>query len=295
MYVITGATGNTGKIIASELLEAGKKVRIISRNAEKAKELTDKGAELFIGDTGNAELLKKAFNGATAVYAMIPIDWQTANYTDHQVKHASAIAEALRECKVKYVVSLSSQGAHLESGSGVVLGLHKMENIFNKIEGIHTLHLRPTYFMENSLGMVGLIKQAGIMGSPVKADLSFPVIATKDIGNYAAKRLLALDFTGHNTQNLLGPREVSYPEIAKVYGAAIGKKDLNYVEFSYTDFKNSFIQQMGTSENVADNFNEFIKAMNDGKVMAQAKRDAESTTPTTIEEFANTFKYVYNM
>ena len=295
MYVITGATGNTGKIIATKLLEAGKKVRIISRNAEKAKELTDKGAELFIGDSGNAELLKKAFNGATAVYAMIPIDWQTANYTDHQVKHASAIADALRECKVKYVVSLSSQGAHLESGSGVVLGLHKMENLFNKIEGLNTLHLRATYFMENSLGMVGLVKNAGIMGSPVKADLSFPVIATKDIANYAVKRLLALNFSGHNIQNLLGAREVSYPEIARVYGAAIGKKDLNYVEFPYSDFKNAFIQQMGASENVADNFNEFIKAMNDGKVMAHAKRDAESTTPTTIEEFANTFKYVYNM
>ena len=52
---------------------------------------------------------------------------------------------------------------------------------------------------------------------------------------------------------------------------------------------------MGTSENVADNFNEFIKAMNDGKVMAQAKRDSESTTPTTIEEFANTFRFLYNM
>ena len=295
MYVITGATGNTGKIIASKLLEAGKKVRIISRNAEKAKELTNKGAELFTGDTSNVELLKKAFNGATAVYAMIPIDWQTVNYTEHQVKHANAIAEALRECKVKYIVSLSSQGAHLDNGSGVVLGLHKMENIFNKIEGLHTLHLRPTYFMENSLGMIGLIKQAGIMGSPVKADLSFPIIATKDIGHYAAKRLLSLDFNGHNTQNLLGPRDVSYHQIAKVYGAAIGKNDLKYVEFSFADFKNAFVQQMGASENVADNFNEFIKAMNEGKIMAQAKRDAESTTPTTIEEFANTFNYIYNM
>ena len=295
MYVITGATGNTGKIIASKLLEAGKKVRIISRNAEKAKELTNKGAELFIGDTSNVELLKKAFNGATAVYAMIPIDWQTVNYTEHQLKHANAIAEAVRECKVKYIVSLSSQGAHLDSGSGVVLGLHKMENIFNKIEGLHTLHLRPTYFMENSLGMIGLIKQAGIMGSPVKADLSFPIIATKDIGNYATKRLLALDFKGHNIQNLLGAGDVSYPQIAKVYGAAIGKNDLKYVEFSFADFKSAFVQQMGASENVADNFNEFIKAMNEGKIMAQAKRDAESTTPTTIEEFANTFNYVYNM
>ena len=83
--------------------------------------------------------------------------------------------------------------------------------------------------------------------------------------------------------------------MAKVYGVSIGKPDLKYVEFSYADFKKSMMQQMGTSENVADNFNEFIKAMNEGKVMAKAKRDAESTTPTTIEEFANTFRYVYNM
>jgi uncharacterized protein YbjT (DUF2867 family) len=295
MYVITGATGNTGKPITLSLLEAGKKVRIISRNAEKAKELTDKGAELFIGDTSDAELLKKAFNGATAVYAMIPIDWQAKNYTEHQVKHAKAIAEALKFCKVKYVVSLSSQGAHLESNSGVVLGLHKMENIFNEIDGLNTLHLRPTYFMVNTLGMIGLIKQAGIMGSPVKADLSFPVIATNDIANYAVKRLLALDFNGHNTQNLLGAREVTYSEMAKTYGNAIGKNDLNYVEFPYADFKQALMGQMGASESVADNFNEFIQAMNEGKIMAHAKRDAESTTPTTIEEFAHTFKYVYDM
>ncbi|MBF2708994.1 NmrA family NAD(P)-binding protein [Flavobacterium soyangense] len=295
MYVITGATGNTGKIIASTLLEAGKKVRIISRSAEKAKELTDKGAELFIGETSDAEFLKKAFDGATAVYAMIPVDWQTSNYTEGQVEHANAIAEALRANQVKYVVALSSQGAHLESGSGVVLGLHKMENIFNKIEGLNALHLRPSYFMENTLGMIGLVKQAGIMGSPIKADLSFPVIATKDIANYAAKRLLSLDFENHSIQNLLGAREVTYPEIAKVYGQAIGINDLQYVEFSPEDFKNAMMQQMGTSENVADTLNEFIGALNVGKVLALATRDAESTTPTTIEEFAQTFNYVYNM
>ncbi|MBK9734730.1 MAG: NAD(P)H-binding protein [Saprospiraceae bacterium] len=109
MYVITGATGNTGKIIASTLLDAGKKVRIISRSAEKAKELTDKGAELFLGDTSDVGLLKKAFEGATAVYAMLPMEWQTTDYTESQIAHSKAITEALKECKVKYVVSLSSQ------------------------------------------------------------------------------------------------------------------------------------------------------------------------------------------
>lgn len=157
MCVITGATGNTGKVIASTLLEAGKKVRIISRDAEKAKELTDKGAELFHGSTDDVELLKKTFDCATAVYAMLPMDMLAEDYTAFQQKHSTAIAEALNACHVKYVVSLSSQGAHLESGSGVVLGLHKMEQLFDKIEGLNTLHLCPSYFMENTLGMIGLI------------------------------------------------------------------------------------------------------------------------------------------
>lgn len=294
MYVITGATGNTGKIVASSLLEAGKKVRIICRHADKAKDLTNKGAELCIGDASNTEFLKSAFKGAKAVYAIIANDMNTNDFTGDQERQAKAMADALSECKVSYVVALSSQGAHLESGSGVVLGLHKMETLFNKVEGLNTLFLRATYFMENSLGMIGMIKQAGIMGSPVKPDLSFPVIATKDIGAYAAKRLLALDFTGHNIQNLLGAREVTYNEMTKVYGSAIGKKELKYVETSYADFKKGF-QQMGATEHVADKFCEFIKALNEGKITALAKRDKESTTHTTIEEFAHTFNYVYNM
>ena len=293
MYVITGATGNTGKVIASTLLEAGKQVRIIARNAENAKELTNKGAVLFQGSTDDVELLKKAFDGATAVYAMLPMNMQAEDYTAFQLKHANAIAEAMEACKVKYVVDLSSQGAHLESGSGVVLGLHHMENLFDKIEGLNTLNLRPCYFMENTLGMVGLIKDAGIMGSPVKGDLSIPVIATKDIADYAAKRLLALDFEGNNHQDLLGARNVTYQEIAKVYATAIGKMDLNYVEFPYADFKGAFMA-MGASESVADNMNEFIERVNAGEVFISERNEA-NTTPTTIEEFSHTFSYVYNM
>lgn len=167
------------------------------------------------------------------------------------------------------------------------------EKMFDGIDGLNTLHLLPTYFMENTLGMTGLIKQAGIMGAPLKGDLSLAVIATKDIAAYAAKRLLSLSFEGNNIQDLLGARDVAYNEMAKVYGAAIGKPDLQYVEFSYEDVKKSFIEQRGASESIADNMNEFIKAVNEGKV-TDGIRGAESTTPTTIEDFAETFAYVYN-
>ncbi len=293
MYVITGATGNTGKIIATTLLEAGKEVRIIARNAEKAKKLTDKGAVLFQGSTDDVDLLKKAFEGATAVYALLPMDMQAEDYTAFQMQHANAIAEAMEAAKVKYVVSLSSQGAHLESDSGIILGLHKMEQLFNRIDGLNTLNLRPAYFMENALGMVGMIKDSGIMGSPIQGDLSMPMIATKDIANHAAKRLLDLDFDGNNHQDLLGARNVTYQEVTTVYGTAIGKPGLNYVQFSYADFKGAFMG-MGASESVADKMNEFISRVNAGDVFI-AERSEPNTTPTTIEEFAHTFKYVFNM
>lgn len=294
MYVITGATGNTGKPIAMALLKAGKKVRIICRDTSKAKDLLELGAELRVGNLADVEFLTSAFTGATAVYLMIPPNMQAENFTAYQKQQVDAMAQALKKSGVGYEVTLSSVGAHLERNSGVILGLHYAEQTFNAIPGLNTLHLRPTYFMENTLGMAAMAKHMGITGSPIKADLQFPMIASRDIAAYAAKRLLALDFSGHNIQYLLGSREVSYREIIGLYGNAIGKPELPYVEFSYPDMKNTMVTQWGASESLADMFVEFMRAMNEGRILSDAERTAESTTPTTIEEFVPVFRQVYD-
>jgi uncharacterized protein YbjT (DUF2867 family) len=169
-----------------------------------------------------------------------------------------------------------------------------MEQQFNAIPIINVLHLRPSYFMENILGQIGVIKQMGIMGSPVRPDLKLSVIATKDIAAYAAKRLLALNFSGKSVHYLLGQRDVTYNEIAGIIGASIGKPDLKYVEFPYDEFGKALLQ-VGASQSLADNMNTFIRALNAGKVLEDAKRTADTTTPTSIEEFSKTFAYVYNM
>ena len=127
MYVVTGATGNTGKPITLALLRAGKKVRVISRDAKKAKELTENGTELFVGSTSDVELLSQAFSGATAVYAMTPSNPASSDYAAHQAKHTEATATALKDCEVPNVVTLSSQCAQFSEKTGVVLGLHHME------------------------------------------------------------------------------------------------------------------------------------------------------------------------
>ncbi|MEI7662172.1 MAG: NmrA family NAD(P)-binding protein [Bacteroidota bacterium] len=293
-YVITGATGNTGKPITLGLLELGHKVRIISRSKEKAKELTDQGAELFLGDTNNPDLVKLAFTGADAVYAMIPFDAAAPDYTVSQVEHATTIAGGLKVTGVKHVVLLSSVGAHLTSGAGVVQGLQKAEAIFSAIEGLNALYLRAGYFMENTLMQVGAIKFMGAMASPVNGDLKIPMVATRDIAAAALRHLTGLSFTGKQVDYVLGQRDVSYNEVAAIFGNAIGKPDLKYFTGSHEDGKQAMLHA-GMGESVVNKLLEFIKAMNDGLVMGDAKRTPANTTSTSIEDFSQIFKTVYNM
>jgi uncharacterized protein YbjT (DUF2867 family) len=176
----------------------------------------------------------------------------------------------------------------------VVSGLHHLEQKLNAVPGLHTLHLRATYFMENIFAQLNVIRGMGVMGSPVHGDLRLHMIPTKDIAVYATKRLLALDFSGRGIQYLLGQRDLTYTDVARAIGAAIGKPDLKYVEFPYDELKKA-LMGMGASASLADNMNTFIASLNAGRILEDAKRTAESTTPTSIEEFAHTFAHVYAM
>jgi uncharacterized protein YbjT (DUF2867 family) len=292
-YVILGATGHTGKPITFGLLEKKHTVRIVSRHADKAADLIQKGAQHFEGNSQNAEFLSKVFSGADALYVIIPFDPAASDYTQMQIHHVNAISQALKGSTIKNVVALSSVGAHLRSGGGVVQGLQKMEEIFKTIPGINFLFLRATYFLENGLSMASMIKQIGFMGSPVRTDLKVPMVATKDIAEVALRHLLALDFSGKTHEFVLGNREYSYADLASIYGRTIGKPDLKYVQFPYADAKISMMK-MGMGESVVDKMNEFVKSMNEGKILEGVRRTPANTTPTTAEEFAQVFKSVYN-
>ncbi len=292
-YVILGATGNTGKLITLGLLEKGNTVRIVSRDANKAADLIAKGAQHFAGNANDAILLKKAFTGADAAYVLVAGDLKAADVQAGQVEIVNAIAEGLGGSTVKHVVTLSSVGAHLKAGAGIVQGLQIMEDTFNSMDGIDFLHLRAAYFMENTLGMPAMAKNMGIIGGPQRADLKFSLVATKDIAAAALKHLLALDFKGKSHTYLLGNRDYSFNEIATIYGNAIGKPDLKYVQFPYNDAKGAMLG-MGYGESYTDKLLELVKGMNEGDLLGDAIRKPEYATPTSIEDFSHTFKAIYN-
>ncbi len=283
MYVITGATGNTGSRIATILLHRSKKVRAVARNKNKLNALTHLGAEIAPGSVEDQKFLSEAFQGASAVYTLIPPDVQAKSVIAFMNKAGETITEALKQANVRNVVFLSSIGAHLSSGTGPIVGLHNQEQRLNQLDA-NVLHLRPTFFMENFLSNIPMIREMNILGSPAHPDLAMPMIATKDIGTYAADRLDRLDFSGKSWADLLGPRDYTHAEVAKVLGNAIGKPDLQYIQFSYEDGRNGMIQS-GLSTEMADLYIEMYRAFNDGTIQAE-KRTPENTSPTTLEEFA---------
>jgi uncharacterized protein YbjT (DUF2867 family) len=293
-YVVTGGSGNTGKVVANELLKAGQHVKVIGREAAKLSELEKAGAELLIGDVNDETFLKKAFEGADGVYLMIAPPYQVDDIQAAYKAVSEKYLAAVKANDIKNIVWLSSIGVHDRGTKSIIQGLADMEVLWSKEEGRNIRFLRPTYFMENLLWQVGNIKQMGIMGTPIKGDLSYPFVATKDIGARAAKRLLNLDFNGVDYEYLLGPKNYSYNEATELIGKAIGKADLKYVEFPYSDAENA-MQGMGMSKDAATRMVQLAKDMNEGSVLKEYKRTPENSTPTTLEEFANTFSYVYNM
>ena len=284
MYIVTGATGNTGNVVAKALLSRGEKVRVIGRTAERLKALAAEGAEPFAADLTDTAGVTKAFAGAKAVYVMLPPNPTNSDYRSFQNRVTDAIVAALRSTGVTHAVTLSSIGADKPDKTGPVEGVHYLEQQLNCIDALNVLHLRAGYFMENTLAQIGIIQKMGMAVGPLRPDLKLPMVATRDIGEAAADVLLSLDFRQKQTRELLGQRDISMNEVAQSIGSAIGKPGLRYIQAPDEQVRPALVQ-LGMSSNVAGLILEMSAALNSGHMRALEQRSAKNTTPTSYETF----------
>lgn len=294
MIVVTGATGNTGKPAAEALLAKGEKIHVIGRDRTKLEPLVQKGAQAFVANVEDPASLAKAFEGATAAYLVIPQNTHSEDFRAYQERVTDAYASAVASSRVPYVVTLSSTGAqHLEK-TGPIVGLHHMERKLNRIEGLNVLHLRAADFMENLFVYIQPIRTMGVLPGGSPADLPLSWIAAGDVGNYAAGRLSARDFSGVNAQELAGPRDVSLKEVASIVGKSIGKPSLGYMQVPFMMLEPAMVQ-IGMHKKMAALIIEMIKATNAGLRAVQEPRSPKNTTATTLEAFvAEAFAPAYS-
>ncbi len=286
MYVITGATGNTGGIITEKLLAKGEKVRVVGRDAKRLERFANKGAEPFVADEKDAAALSKAFSGAKAVYAMIPPNIVSPDVRAYQEQVSDDLAAAITKNGIKYAVVLSSVGSDKPDRTGPVVGLHSLEKKLDGIPGLNALCLasRLFYGEPSTAGRRDPVLRRDCWPSPA-GFASADDRHSRRIGAVAAEALLNLDFTGKHSRELQGPRDVTYNDVAKIVGAAIGKPDLKYQQMPAAQLRPALLQ-MGMSSNMVDLLLEMAESLNSGysKEMLEPRSPANST-PTTLDTF----------
>ncbi|MFD2873371.1 NmrA family NAD(P)-binding protein [Mucilaginibacter ximonensis] len=289
--VITGSLGNISKPLTETLVKAGHTVTVISSNANRADEIKALGAMPAIGSVEDVNFLTDAFKGADAVYAMVPPNFGVSEWKNWIAGIGQNYADAITANGIKKVVHLSSIGAHLVDGTGPVTGIHRVEEIYNKLEGVAVKHLRPAFFYTNLLANIGMIKHAGIIGSNWGADTQMILVHPTDIAAAAAEELQS-DFTGKSVRYIASDERTA-GEIAKVLGTAIGKPELPWVEFSDADNTGGMIGA-GLPEEVAVNYTEMGGSVRAGKMFEDYKQHRPTLSKVKLEDFAQEFAQAFN-
>ncbi len=293
-YVLTGSVGHISKPLAQKLIAVGHEVTIISSKETNKDAIEKLGAKAAIGSVEDVSFLKKAFAGADAVYTMVPPFFGAANWKEWIGQIGKKYAEAIKSTGVKHVVNLSSIGADLPDGCGPVSGLYKAEQALNTLADVNIKHLRPSYFFDNLLANVGLIKNMGIMGSNFGgSDYKLVLTDTNDIADVAFEELSALQFKGHSVRYIASD-ERSTDEIAKLIGSAIGNPTLPWVVFTNEQAKEGMLQA-GLPEEVVNNYTEMGAALQSGIMQEDYwKSRPEKLGKVKLGDFVRKFAAVYN-
>ncbi|MGA8030420.1 MAG: NmrA family NAD(P)-binding protein [Bryobacteraceae bacterium] len=263
MYVVAGATGQTGSAVAEWLLEHGQPVTVIVRSEEKGQPWRSRGAETAIGSLEDSDTLTRTLANAEGAYLLIPPSYTSGDFVTGQRRVADALRRAVVDSGVPHVVFLSSVGAHLDSGTGPILGLHYAEAVLTPLSRNLTI-LRPAYFLENWAPVLGFAKDSGVLPSFLTPNRKIPMIATEDIGRIAAECLVTPS-TGRRIIELAGPEDYCPDDIAAIL-ASLLDRDVHVQPVPLSAAVSTFTSA-GFSPEAAKLFEEMYAGLNSGHIV----------------------------
>jgi uncharacterized protein YbjT (DUF2867 family) len=222
MFIVAGATGRTGKVVAEKLLAEGRSVRVIARDPEKVADLVGGGAEVARASLDEPDQLALAFHGANGAFLLIPPAQGETGILASGRRIADAIGRAVAQSSLKHVVLLSSIGAQHAEGTGIIQVLHYAETVLRRLP-VATTFLRAGFFMENLLGSLEPVLRSQTYYSFSEPSMKLPMVATHDIGLTAAQALLNVH-EGKNVIDLSGPQSYSSNDVAETLGRLLGRE-----------------------------------------------------------------------
>jgi NAD(P)H dehydrogenase (quinone) len=227
LFVVTGATGDTGRPAVKLLLEKGYSVRALARKEDqRAQNLRDLGAEVVIGDLLNINDVREVLRGATGAYFVYPL-------ADGQVEASVIFAQAAKEEKLKIVANMSHKQSRPYARSKATMAHWLSEQVFDW-SGVPTVHLRVTFFAEWLLYIAHLIRE-GRYVVPFDAESRFAPMPAIDIARVVAGILGNPTKHAGSAYQLHGPVEYSHKEIAGVLSKTLNKK-VNFEQVTVPEF-----------------------------------------------------------
>ncbi|QHT67289.1 NAD(P)H-binding protein [Rhodocytophaga rosea] len=292
--VVTGSLGNISKPLTIELVKKGHVVTVISSNAEKKKEIETLGATAAIGSLEDVDFITTTFTGHEAVYSMIPPN----NYFDHYLDLAAYYerlgknyAQAINQSAVKRQVHLSSIGAHLQKGNGILASTYVVEHILNQSTDVAVTFIRPTSFYYNLLGYIHGIKTAGAVCANYGTENIIPWVSPIDIAAVVAEELTTP--TGTHVR-YVASEELKGNDTAKILGAAIGKPDLQWKLISNEESLNGLLA-IGMNPAIAAGLVEMYAALQTGLLSEDYFRNkSEKMGNVKLVDYAKEFASIYN-
>lgn len=293
--LVTGSLGNIGRPLTKALVSKGHTVTVVSSNPSRKTAIASLGATAAIGSIEDRDFLTAAFSGHDAVFTMLPQE----NYADPNLDFVQRerelvehYAQAIERSGVGRIVHLSSVGAHLERGNGLLLAHHNAENVLNQLPShVDITFIRPTSFYYNLFGFVPMIQQQGVIAANYGVDDFASWAAPSDIAGAISQELLSLQ-TGRNVRYVASD-EVGGDKTAKILGAAIGKPDLKWIIIP-SEQMHAGLLAVGVNAKVADGLVEMYAGCHSGLVYEDYHRHRPTLGKVKMADFAVDFATVYN-
>lgn len=285
--IVTGSLGNISQPLATELVQQGHAVTIISSQPARRAAIEALGATAAIGSFEDADFLAATFAGADALYAMIASGHRELDSRAYFQRIARHYAQAIGQAGVRRVVHLSSWGAHRDQGTGGILGSHDAEQILAAVPGLALTHLRPTSFFTNYYGFVGMIKGAGFLGANCPGSYRVALVHPRDIAAAAAEELTRPAAAGR-TIRYVASDERTQDEVAQALGAAIGRPDLRWVAFTDEQMQANLLQN-GLPASVVADIVDIYASMSNGTLGEDYAQHKPALGKVKLEEFVQEF------
>jgi uncharacterized protein YbjT (DUF2867 family) len=283
MIVVTTPTGLIGSQVVTDLLVSGEPLRLIARNPSALAEDTRKRVEVVEGSHGAAATVNQAFEGADAVFWLLPPDPRADSVDAAFVGFTRPAAEALTKHRVKRVVGVTGlgRGTPLADRAGYVTGSLAMDDLIAST-GVGYRALANPSFMDNIIRQAESIKNQGMFFSPIDGDRKLPSVATRDIAATASRLLVDDSWSGVGEVPLLGPEDLSFNDMAAIMSEVLGK-DVRFQQNALEQYKDRFVG-FGMSDAMAQGMTDMAWAKNEG-LDNGVPRTPENSTPTSFRQW----------